>query len=582
MNFIYKIRKIIPSSLHSKFIYLFLFTLIGIFLELLGIGLVLPIITIIVKGSLNINFGFGLDENLNDLLSSLSDTQKFSLPLIILLAAYTIKLVYLFFLGFYSAKFCYLLNIKLSEGIYKNFLFENYLFHLRRNSSDLIRIINSEINFFIKSIILPILIVIMEILIFIGITFLLFLVDAKSTIFIILIFGVLGFLYFMIVNNKLRKWGEERILHEGLKLKNLTQGLNGIKIVKIFNKENIFINKFNLNSFRSAKVGQYASIFNQIPRLSIEFISVFLLIIFMLFNVENSSNLLNYFPKIALFGAAAFRLLPSINRLANNFQILRYASPVVSKIYEEFPLKGEENHNQKNVSNFIFNKEIKIENLSFKYPENNENILENITLEIKSGESIGIVGETGSGKSTLVDIICGLLKCNEGSFLIDGHKIKEENIKAWQQNIGYVPQNVYLLDDTIKENIIFGKKTNDRNINSLSESIKSAQLENLISNLPNGLETIVGERGARLSGGQIQRIGIARALDNNPKLLIFDESTSALDTKTERELIKDIIKLKANKTLILISHRLSVLENCDRIYEVKDKKIFLKKYEKKS
>jgi len=422
----------------------------------------------------------------------------------------------------------------------------------------------------------------MEILIFIGITFLLFLVDAKSTIFIILIFGVLGFLYFMIVNNKLRKWGEERILHEGLKLKNLTQGLNGIKIVKIFNKENIFINKFNLNSFRSAKVGQYASIFNQIPRLSIEFISVFLLIIFMLFNVENSSNLLNYFPKIALFGAAAFRLLPSINRLANNFQILRYASPVVSKIYEEFPLKGEENHNQKNVSNFIFNKEIKIENLSFKYPENNENILENITLEIKSGESIGIVGETGSGKSTLVDIICGLLRCNEGSFLIDGHKIKEENIKAWQQNIGYVPQNVYLLDDTIKENIIFGKKTNDRNINSLSESIKSAQLENLISNLPNGLETIVGERGARLSGGQIQRIGIARALDNNPKLLIFDESTSALDTKTERELIKDIIKLKANKTLILISHRLSVLENCDRIYEVKDKKIFLKKYEKKS
>ena len=302
----------------------------------------------------------------------------------------------------------------------------------------------------------------------------------------------------------------------------------------------------------------------------------------MLFNVENSSNLLNYFPKIALFGAAAFRLLPSINRLANNFQILRYASPVVSKIYEEFPLKGEENHNQKNVSNFIFNKEIKIENLSFKYPENNENILENITLEIKSGESIGIVGETGSGKSTLVDIICGLLRCNEGSFLIDGHKIKEENIKAWQQNIGYVPQNVYLLDDTIKENIIFGKKTNDRNINSLSESIKSAQLENLISNLPNGLETIVGERGARLSGGQIQRIGIARALDNNPKLLIFDESTSALDTKTERELIKDIIKLKANKTLILISHRLSVLENCDRIYEVKDKKIFLKKYEKKS
>lgn len=574
MNFLKKIKDIMPVSLYKNFSGLFIFTLIGIFIELLGIGLVLPIITIITTGNFNFNLGFGIDNTLNNLFSNLSDSQLFTIPLLILLSAYAIKSFYLLFLSFYNAKFCYLLSTKLQDSIYKNYLHEDYLYHLKRNSSDLIRIIYSEINFIIQSVILPLLIVFMEILVVIGITLLLLSVETRSTIYVLVTFLFLGILYFRIISKKLKKWGEERLFHEGKKLQNITQGLNGVKIVKMFNQEQTFLDQFNVNVSRSQKINQHASVITQIPRLSIEFIAVFLIVIFMIYNVQLSTNVAESFPKLALFAAAAFRLLPSMNRLVNNLQTLRYASPAVNKIHKEFPLKTGIPNKINLETKIDFNKEINISNLSFRYPENNENILQNINLKIKRGESIGFIGKTGVGKSTLIDIICGLLNPQDGKILVDKKNIKD-NIGSWQQQIGYVPQNVYLLDDTIKQNIIFGK-TNDNDEN-LIDSIKLAQLDKLISNLPEGINTKVGERGARLSGGQIQRIGIARAINNNAKILIFDESTSALDTETEKELINDIYKLKSKKTLIIISHRISVLEHCDHVYNIKNKNIFLEK-----
>jgi ATP-binding cassette, subfamily B, bacterial PglK len=574
MNILFKIKEIVPKSLYLKFVFLFILTIFGIFLELLGIGLVLPIITIVVTGNYDLDIGFGIDKIVN--LFNLNNSETFVTPLLILLSVYAIKGIYLFFLGCYNARYVYLLNTKLSEQLYKNYLDQDYLFHVKKNSSEMIRIVIAEINFFIKNVIMPLLLVIMEILVFFGITILLLSVDTKNTIYIILIFLILGIFYFLLINKKLTKWGKEKIYHEGLRLKNLTQGLNGIKIVKMFNRENFFLNTFNVNSYRSAKVVENATILSQIPRIAVEFIAVFLIIFFIIFNVESSSNLPEQFPKLALFAAAAFRLMPSVNRLFNNLQTLRYSAPSVNLMYSQYPLKNKEYNDNNNLSKFDFSKNINISNLSFKYPETKGHVLKNINFEIKFGESIGIIGETGSGKTTLIDIICGLVDAESGKISVDGVDIRS-NIRSWQKNIGYVPQNVYLLDDTIRKNIIFGQKKDEKSEENLINSIKYSQLDKLISNLPDDLETIVGERGARLSGGQVQRIGIARALNNNAKLLIFDESTSALDIQTEKELINKISKLKNKKTLIMISHRLSVLENCDKIYEVKNQNIYLKK-----
>ena len=498
------------------------------------------------------------------------------MPLLILLLVYTIKGIFILFLRFYTGKFSYQFVTKLSNNIYKNYLYQDQLFHLKRNSSDLIRIITGEILVFLKNVVVPSLTIFIEVLVLIGILFLLLYIETNSTLYV---FGIILFLsvtYYLIVSRKLKKWGQDRIFHDGKKIQNLIQGLHGIKTIKIFNQENAFLDRFNNNLSVSAKANQYATFVSQIPPILIEFIAIFLIVSFMIFNVRSSTDISEYFPKLALFAAAAFRIMPSINRLIVNFQALKFAMPTVNKLHKEFPLKKNFSDLTSSLKVITFKSEINISNLSFKYPNNSENTLQDVNLKIKIGESIGIVGKTGEGKSTIVDLICGLLEPQQGSILVDNNNIKK-NLRSWQQQIGYVPQNIYLLDDTIKDNIIFGRKEDKDTEKNLINSIKSAQLDKLIARLPDGLDTIVGDRGTRLSGGQIQRIGIARAIFNNSQVLIFDEATSALDVETEKNFISDIYKLKTNKTLIIISHRISVLEHCDRVYNIKNKSIFLKK-----
>ena len=303
---------------------------------------------------------------------------------------------------------------------------------------------------------MPSLIIFMELLVLFGIVFLLH-VETKGTLSVIAIILFLSLFYYFVINKKLKRWGEERLLHDGKKFQNLTQGLQGIKTVKIFNQEEHFLNKFNFNLSKSAKANQYATLVSQIPPILIEFIAIFLIVSFMIFNVQTSTSVTEYFPQLALFAAAAFRVMPSINRLIQNFQTLKYAIPSADKLHREFPLKNELSNTPNSQIKMNFRDEINISNLSFKYPNNNENTLQDVNLKIRYGESVGIIGKTGGGKSTIVDLICGLLKPDEGNILVDDNDI-QKNLKSWQKKIGYVPQNIYLLDDTIKENIILGEK----------------------------------------------------------------------------------------------------------------------------
>jgi len=391
MNYINKLRDIIPGNLYYKILKLLILTIIGIFFELLGIGLVLPIITIVTTGSFDINLGLGFDNIINNFFSKLNSSELFIIPLLLLLLVYTAKGIYLFFLKFYTGKFSYHFVTNLSNNIYKNYLYQDHLFHLRRNSTDLIRIITFEILNFFKNVFMPSLIIFMEILVLIGIIFLLLSVETKST---LSVFGIILFLslfYYFIINNKLKKWGEERLFHDGKKIQNLTQGLQGIKTVKIFNQEEHFLDKFNYNLSKSAKVNQYATLVSQLPPILIEFIAIFLIVSFMIFNVQTSSNVTEYFPKLALFAAAAFRVMPSINRLIVNFQTLRYAIPAADKLHNEFPLKDELSDLKNSQLKMNFKNEINISHLSFKYPNNNENTLQDVNLKIRYGESIGII-----------------------------------------------------------------------------------------------------------------------------------------------------------------------------------------------
>ena len=377
------------------------------------------------------------------------------------------------------------------------------------------------------------------------------------------------FLFQKFSKKNLQKWGKIRQDQAELINKNLFQGLGAIKEIILTNKSKYFVDKVKSNNTNSASVTVKYLTLQSIPRLFLEFITIIGLAFFCFILILQDKPLEVFLPTIGLFAAASFRLIPSAGKIMNAFQVIKFFQPAVDLLYKEF--KNVRNQSEKNseFSKVHFANELIFKNINFKYPNTHKNALNNISFTIKRGESIGIIGKSGAGKSTLVNIIIGLLVADNGNILIDGCDV-ETSIEHLSKQVGYVPQNIYLVDDTIASNIAFGIDNNEINLLNLIDSIKSAKLEELISSLPNGINTIVGERGANLSGGQIQRIGIARALYNNPEILVFDEATSALDINNEVEIIKTINSLKGKKTIIFISHRPSTLSNCDRIYKIEN------------
>jgi len=261
--------------------------------------------------------------------------------------------------------------------------------------------------------------------------------------------------------------------------------------------------------------------------------------------------------------------------LVTNIQALRFANPVINKIKNELGLEPKQVLFTSN-NNLIIEKELTLKDISFQYDKSENYALDNINLSILSGQSIGIIGSSGAGKSTLVDIILGLLRPHKGKMLVDGKEINSENIQMWQKNIGYVSQSIYILDDSFKNNIAFGIPKDEIDDEKINNATKLAQLETFINELPEGLNTFAGEQGVRISGGQLQRIGIARALYNNPSILVFDEATSALDNETEKSVMDSITNLQGNKTIIIIAHRLTTVKDCDIIIEL-DKGSIIKK-----
>ncbi|WP_230200260.1 ABC transporter ATP-binding protein [Bacillus niameyensis] len=555
----------------KKLIILFIMIALAAVFETVGIGLIVPFVGIITNPSV-------IQENeiLAYVFHSLqfkSDHSFMVFSVIILLIIFVLKNFYLLF--FQYAQFRVILNqqVKLSQRLLKEYLTKSYTFHLQRNSSSLLRNVNEEVSKVFQGIILSSFQLFTEILVIICILSLLLLTAFKVTIIASILLGGSVFLFFKVFRKKITVLGKEQQKVNGAVIKWVNQGLGASKEVKVSGKEDFFVESYRKYSQIKANNSRYMKMLEQVPRLFIETLLVSIILVSMLLIIFQGTDTTQLVSTMALFAMAAFRLMPSITRVVALVTTIRYSQPALTVICED--LLGEQNELSKattilptfNNEEKYYKNSIELRGVSFRYPEQKELSVKNVSLSIPIGQSVAFIGESGAGKTTIVDIILGLFEPEKGEIWIDGKPLSQQK-EIWQQKIGYIPQSIFLSDDNIRGNVAFGVDPHLIDDVEVWRALEQAQLKDFIQSLPNGLETTVGERGVKLSGGQRQRIGIARALYHNPEILFMDEATSALDNETEKEIMKAIDGLKGEKTLIIIAHRLSTIANCDIIFKI--------------
>ena len=558
---------IIPPGNRLKILLLFILSFTGVFLEVVGIGAVLPAVSLITDTDRSF-FGFDFyDLYQNSLFVSYLDFD--ATVLFFLFLIFFIKFIFFLFLSWYQLNFVADFSVQLSRSLFQKYLYSNYSLFFTKNSSEFMRNVINEGNGFIKKVFIPIVQTFMDVLILLGIVFLIFSVDVKSSMILLLIYGTFVILYISIIKKKLFKIGQEQLIHSRLKMKSSQESFQGIKTLKIFLREKNFIDRYVYHFWRDANFSKIIGFIQVVPKYSIEIITVSSFIFLCLFMLKDGVKFIDIVPTLALYVTAATRIIPSVARLTNNNQMIKTGTAGLNNLYNEFKNLEKVQTNNLKIKNFDFEKNISLNNVSFSYTKESIKILNDINLIIKKGEAIGIVGKTGSGKTTLVDLILGLIDPSKGEILVDNINICQ-NKRGWINVIGYVPQETFIFDDTVKNNIIFDFNK-EIDINRLNASVYKSALNSFMDT--EGLETKTGDRGSRLSGGQKQRIGIARAIYKKSKLIIFDEPTSSLDIKTEKDIMNNIYKLKSDNTLIIISHRSSNLAECDRIFEIKNGKL---------
>jgi ABC-type multidrug transport system fused ATPase/permease subunit len=479
---------------------------------------------------------------------------------------YLFKGLFLALLAWRQTRFAFEVQAQLSRRLFSVYLLQPYTFHLHRNSAELIRNVNGEVGLFIGNGLLPGMVLLTESLVIFGLCSLLLIVEPLGALIVGSVMGTAAWGFHHLTRERVVRWGKARQHHEGLCIQHLQQGLGGVKEVKLLGREIEFLERYDIHNVRTAHVLQLQVVLQQLPRLWLELLAVAGLAILIFSMLSQGRAIETILPALGMVAAAAFRLMPSVNRTLGAVQTLRYALPVINVLHEELNLATPKG-SRSSSGRVPFSATLTLNQINFLYPGTTEPALKNISLEIHHGESVGFIGPSGSGKSTLVDIVLGLLIPNTGEVKVDGINI-QENIRSWQDQIGYVPQSIYLTDDSLRRNVAFG--FSDEHIDDAAVwcAVRAAQLEEFVSSLAEGLETIVGERGVRISGGQRQRIGIARALYHDPAVLVLDEATSALDTATEHEVMQAVRELHGRKTVLIVAHRLSTVEHCDKIYKL--------------
>ncbi len=559
-----KLNFLLTKRQRTALMVLSLLLFLGMILEIFGLGVLIPGISILldplafekypILSKLTLFFG----------LKTQNQFIVFSLVLILII--YFVKTVFLVILSYKQNSFLSRLSAYISNTLFELYMHQPYSFHTSVNSSILIRNLQTEVSYF-STFCQALLNLVIEGAMLIGIIITLIFIEPVGAISVGLFFGLSSYIFFFFSKKRMKRWGKMRQELDGYNSKLIIEGLGGIKNIKILGKESFFTSIFFRNNSVKANILGKNSTLNLLPRYYLEFLSVFGLLIFISVLLYLEKDLAGLVATLGVFVAATFRMMPSLNKLIAGSQSLKYYKSSLDVLYTEFDtLKSSKFKNQASIE-FDFTKKIHFNSISFSYHNQQAKILNNISLSIKPGEVIGLIGPSGSGKTTLIDLFLGFYSPSSGDINIGDYSIYND-INSWQKRIGYVSQNIFLLDSSIKSNIALGLKDTEIDSGKLENALKLAQLEAFVNNLPMGVDTRVGEMGVQLSGGQRQRIGIARALYNNPPIIVLDEATSALDTKTESGVMDSIKQLKGIKTIIIIAHRVSTLSICDQIYSL--------------
>ncbi len=568
MDTLKKISYLLTPHEHKIAILVMIMTSIMSLLEMIGVASILPFMAVvsnpdviqtntILNEIFQISNKFGVENN-----------QQFLFALgifVFLLLVFSLSFKAL--TSYVQLRFVNMRQYSISKRIVESYLRQPYSWFLSRNSAELGTTILSEVSRIVGGGLNPLMGLISASMMAISLIILLFLTDFKLAMIVgFSISGAFGLIFYF-SQSFVRHKGQESLRANQLRFKAISEVFGAAKEVKVGGLEQNYLKRFSKPSLIFARNQSFIGILNQLPRFFLEAFAFGGIMLIILYLIKKTGSFNSSIPIISLYVFAGYRLMPAIQKIYTSINTMSYVGPSLNSLY--FDLKNLENLDKQQFSNenFTFNRLIKLKDICYNYPGTSRTAIKDINIEIEAKTTVGIVGKTGSGKTTIVDLVLGLLEAQKGILEIDDQILTKNNYRAWQRSIGYVPQQIYLADDTISANIAFGVNKKDINEEVVKKVSKIANLHEFISNeLPEQYQSIIGERGIKLSGGQRQRIGIARALYHNPQLLILDEATSSLDNDTEKAVMDAIDNLSNNKTIIIIAHRLSTVKKCDKIF----------------
>lgn len=578
-NLLQKINQIFDKKQKRQLVLLGFMIFIGGFLETLGVSTMIPVVTVLLTPE-KVQEYIDKYEVLGNVCTAfhiISVNQVAVSLLLFLMAVYVIKNLYLLFLVYRQNTFITQNRNNMISRVMAEFLNRPYEQYLGADIPTVFRITDSDIPQTF-SLMLAVLSLASEVVVSCLIFLVLLIQNVKMTLFVMFVFGVLTLVIVKVLKPRLNRIGAKNQEIQSRIAKWRIQATYGLKDVKVLNREEFFVRNYYETGKVGANVARNYAVLNNTPRLLIETIFIVSMLGYITIYINGGGDVSEMMTTIATFGVAAIRVLPSVNRINTYITEIAYATPSLNFVYENLQqgmktdamLAERKANSQK--EKLKLDDKIELNHISFHYPDSDKNIFTDAHMVVPRGKSVGIMGSSGAGKSTIVDILLGLLHAQEGQITCDGVDIFK-NYESWLAQIGYIPQSIYLIDESIRENIAFGIDADKIDEKRIWEVLEEAQLKEFIEELPEGLDTTIGDRGIRLSGGQRQRIGIARALYHNPEILVFDEATSALDNETEAAVMEAVNSFHGKKTMVIIAHRLNTIEKCDIIYKVENEKI---------